>query len=256
MVGNLILIGGSEVKSYDNIIFKKISQLASSNSIISIIPTATNYPDKAYHDYKDIFASFSTNIIHNINVQFKHDCEDNYYLDKIKESNVFFFTGGDQSKLLNLIDTSVHKLLLDKYNNKEALIIGTSAGTNIMGEYVIQDGNVNGYNKGSIKFDKGFNFINNIIFDSHFIERNRFGRLAQSLCLNKVRYGIGISENTAIVIYHNNITKVIGEGTIVYMDNENLESNYNIIEGGDLITIENLKVSFIQPNNKINLIKF
>lgn len=251
MIGTLVLIGGNEEKLINNIIYQKIHQKLRDHPVISIITTATNYPADLYKEYHYLFESFNPDIIYHIDIQNRRDCYNIDILEKLSKSDFIFLTGGNQFKFKIFLETHAHKILIDRYN-KGALIAGTSAGANALGQYMITDGNHDGLLKGSIQYMEGLNIMNNIIFDTHFEERNRIERLSQFMCLDKCKYGIGISENTAIFIQQKLFT-IYGQNSIKILNSKTINSNYNKIHYGERIIIDNLNLSTRKHDQVFNL---
>ena len=94
------------------------------------------------------------------------------------------FSGGDQSKITNRIGgTTIHKILLDRYKNEEGFVIaGTSAGAMAMTNEMIAGGSAKeAFIKGAVTMYKGLGFIPELMIDTHFIQRGRFGRISEAV---------------------------------------------------------------------------
>ena len=92
--------------------------------------------------------------------------------------------------------------------------------------------------------------MNNVIIDSHFEKRGRFGRLAQAVAANPGCIGIGLGEDTGMLITEGNKMEGIGSGLVVIVDgHEILHSNIADIPDGNPISLENLKVHFCEKGN-------
>ena len=100
--------------------------------------------------------------------------------------------------------------------------------------------------KGDIEMTKGFDLIKDMIVDTHFIKRGRFARLAHAVALNPACLGIGLEEDTALIISEGNHAECIGSGMIIIIDGKKIEkTNIQQVDETTPIVVENLKVSII-----------
>jgi cyanophycinase len=131
------------------------------------------------------------------------------------------------------------------------VIAGTSAGAMAMSKTMIYEGNATrAHLKGEVKITTGLGFIDSVIIDSHFEKRGRFGRLAQAVAANPSQIGIGLGEDTGMLILEGNKMEAIGSGLVVIIDGHDiLHSNIADIPDGNPISIENLKVHFCEKGN-------
>lgn len=103
--------------------------------------------------------------------------------------------------------------------------------------------------KGEVKITTGLGFIDDVIIDSHFEKRGRFGRLAQAVAANPSCIGIGLGEDTGMLITSNGM-EAIGSGLVIIVDGHDIRhSNIADIPDGCPISIENLKVHFCEKGN-------
>ena len=120
-----------------------------------------------------------------------------------------------------------------------------------MGQTMIYEGNAaRAHLKGEVKMTTGLGFIGSIIIDSHFEKRGRFGRLVQAVATNPSAIGIGLGEDTGMLITEGNKMEAIGSGLVVIIDGHDiLHSNIADIPDGNPVSIENLKVHFCEKGN-------
>ena len=104
--------------------------------------------------------------------------------------------------------------------------------------------------KGEVKITTGLGFMYGVIFDSHFEKRGRFGRLAQAIATNPACIGIGLGEDTGMLITDGNKMEAIGSGLVMILDGHDIRhSNIADIPDGNPISVENLKVHFCEKGN-------
>jgi len=104
--------------------------------------------------------------------------------------------------------------------------------------------------KGEVKITTGLGFMDDVIFDSHFEKRGRFGRLAQAIATNPSCVGIGLGEDTGMLITGGNKMEAVGSGLVIIIDGHAIRHN-NIadIPEGNPISIENIIVHFCEKGN-------
>jgi cyanophycinase len=162
------------------------------------------------------------------------------------------FCGGNQLRL-SVTDggTEFLALLKKKYAKENFLVAGTSAGAMALGQAMIYEGNAaRAHLKGEVKMTTGLGFISSIVIDSHFEKRGRFVRLAQAVATNPSTIGIGLGEDTGMLITEGNKMEAIGSGLVVIIDgHEILHSNIADIPEGNPVSIENMKVHFCEKGN-------
>jgi cyanophycinase len=108
--------------------------------------------------------------------------------------------------------------------------------------------------KNDIKIGKGFNFIDNVIVDTHFVIRGRFARLAHAVSLNPSCLGIGLGEDTALTISNGNEAECTGSGMVIIIDGKEIsKTNSTTVDECTPIIIENLKVHILSEGSKFLL---
>ncbi|MBI3235631.1 MAG: cyanophycinase, partial [Bacteroidetes bacterium] len=184
----------------------------------------------------------------------KKDGNDAEAIERIKTAHAVFFTGGDQEKLVNhLYDTKLLATIKKKYHDDKNFIVGgTSAGAMAMPETIILGGIIReALFTADIKMSEGLALIKDVIVDTHFIKRGRFGRLAHAVTLNPTCLGIGLGENTALIISNGNESECIGSGMIILIDGSHIvKTNIVGVDDSTPIIIENLRVSIIAEGSK------
>jgi cyanophycinase len=120
-----------------------------------------------------------------------------------------------------------------------------------MSSTMIYEGNATrAHLKGEVKITTGLGFMSNVIIDSHFEKRGRFGRLAQAVAGNPGCIGIGLGEDTGMLVTGGNKMEAIGSGLVVIVDGHEIgHSNIADIPDGNPISIENMKVHFCEKGN-------
>jgi cyanophycinase len=245
----LIPIGGNEEKSSNSEIFQEMVELAGgSKARIVVVPTASEVPNERAHDYQKLFAKFNPKSIHIVHIGERPDAGSVKLSKIIDEATLFMFGGGDQLRLSSLIGgTPLHEALLKRYQSGECVIAGTSAGAAVIPEIMIfQNNKFRSFLKGGTEMTKGLGLIPNIIFDTHFAQRSRISRLVNAISTNPAILGLGIGENTGLLIKDETTAKVIGTGTVIVMDGSAIKINHiGYAENGQPFGLTNMIYSVL-----------
>jgi len=266
--GKLIAIGGAEDKGTDletgeihrsnlnffelGILRRVVEESGGLTSRIEVITTASTIPYEVGENYLNAFGKIGCTNVDIMHIRNRQDTANKDYIQRIKECDAVMFTGGNQLRL-SVTDggTEFLAILKDRYLNDDFVIAGTSAGAMAMSHTMIYEGNATrAHLKGEVKMTTGLGFINSVIIDSHFEKRGRFGRLVQAVATNPSAIGIGLGEDTGMLITDGNKMEGIGSGLVVIIDGHDiLHSNIADIPDGNPVSIENLKVHFCEKGN-------
>jgi cyanophycinase len=215
------------------------------NSRIEIVPTASKVPDIVGVEYARAFGYLGAENVGVLNVENREDALSPEALERITNANVIFFTGGDQLRLTSIFGgTPIHDLLLKKYLEEDFLYVGTSAGAACASKNMIYQGSSReALLKGEIKITSGLGFMDNVIIDTHFVQRGRIGRLFQAVVGNPKTLGIGLGEDTGLLIKYGVSMEALGSGLVIIVDGRQiLDSNISDVALGEPISIKNLVV--------------
>ncbi len=268
--GTLIPIGGNEDKGTDtgeqyhlefiqeSILARVVRESGGKEANIVVIPTASSIPDEVSENYLTAFDKLGCDNVRIMDIrQRKHtDIADNQRA--MEEAHCIMFSGGNQSKITrNIRGTRLHDILRSRYQSDKLVVAGTSAGAMCMSEEMIAGGSSReAFVKGAVKMDKGLGFIPNLTIDSHFIRRGRFGRLAEAVAKFPSMVGIGLAEDTGLVIKEGKIFEVIGSGMVIIFDPRKLKhNNQAILEEGTPMSLTNLKTHVLANGDRFNIRK-
>lgn len=267
--GTLIPIGGNEDKGNetnenytlefidDGILFHVVKESGGVNSKIVVIPTASSIPVEVGQNYLDAFTKLGCTNVHVLDIRSKEDSEKEESIELIKSADGIMFSGGDQSKITDKIGgTTIHKILLERYKNEDGFVIaGTSAGAMAMANEMIAGGSATeAFIKGAVNMYKGLGLIPELIIDTHFIQRGRFGRQSEAVAKFPNLLGIGLAEDTGMIIKNGNDCKVIGSGMVILFDGSNLtHNNEKVLEEGTPMTMTNLTVHVLSNGDSFDI---
>jgi cyanophycinase len=251
--GPLVLIGGNEDKRGDMVVLRRVAALAGAGPV-TVIPTASDYPRQRADEYRRAFADAGAAEVLVADVRDRTDAEQGEAVAMVRRAGAVFFTGGDQVRLVNaLTGTPLLAEVWAAFRRGTALA-GTSAGAAASGEVTIWSGDGDGFSQGAVRHSPGFGFLTGITVDTHFDTRSRLARLAQYLCSGASRRGLGLAEDTAVVVEPDGLAEVVGSGMVTLLDAWNVEhSNAHTAVPGELLTMTGLELGFLAPGSVFDL---
>ncbi|RZK01571.1 MAG: cyanophycinase [Flavobacterium sp.] len=259
--GKLIIIGGAintgsfaetqfglpqNMNFFERGILKRITTESAKDteSRFEIMTTASLIPEKVGEEYIKAFAQLDVHNVGVLNIASREEANNPAYAERIKQADVIIFTGGDQLRLSSIFGgTEIHRVLLDKYQNTEIVIAGTSAGAAASSKNMIYQGSSkDALLKGEVKITGGLGFIDDVIVDTHFVQRGRIGRLLYAAASNPGILGIGLGEDTGLYIQGNTM-EAIGSGMVILVDGRQMsDTNLTDVEMGQPVSIKNMVV--------------
>ncbi len=268
--GKLVSVGGAEDKGTDleegfvqrnrlnffelGILKRVVNEVGGTDKHIEVITTASSIPEEVGQNYIDAFGKIGCTNISIMDIRKREDVQNPEYIERIRKADGVMFSGGDQLRLTSIFGgTEIYQILHDRYLEEENFVIaGTSAGAMAMSNTMIYQGKSDlAHLKGEVKLTTGLAFVGNVIIDSHFDKRGRFNRLAQAVASNPQCTGIGLGEDTGVVIKEGNELEVVGSGAVVIVDGKDiLHTNITEVDMGEPIAVENLKVSIMVRGNR------
>ena len=265
--GKLLAIGGAEDKGKDEtgdfrnnlnffelgILRRIVEETGGPATRIEVITTASMIPYEVGDNYMNAFGKIGCTDVGVMHIRNRADVMNEEYLERIRHCNAVMFSGGNQMRLTSTFGGTIFlQTLLQRFSEEaEFMVAGTSAGAMAMSNTMIYEGNATkAHLKGEVKITTGLGFMDDVIFDSHFEKRGRFGRLAQAVASNPSCIGIGLGEDTGMLITNSNKMEAIGSGLVIIVDGHDIRhSNIADIPDGNPISIENLKVHFCEKGN-------
>ncbi|CAN5614468.1 cyanophycinase [soil metagenome] len=228
--GHLLVIGGAEDKYNERRILRKFLELTGrdgNETNILIVPVASDFPEFAADIYVQAFRRLGITNPRVLRATSRQDvfaADADELLDGV---NGVFITGGDQMRLVSLLGGTKFSQRLRQVASETGIVLaGTSAGAAGMSTSMIVRGDATPHpHKNSVKLSPGLGFLKNIIIDQHFTERGRISRLITAVSYNPYNLGIGIDENTAIILDNEGILEVFGDGAVTIVDGSQITYN-------------------------------
>lgn len=226
--GHLLVIGGAEDKYNERRILKKFLELAGGEKAeILIIPVASDFPEFAADVYTQAFRNLGVANPRVLRATSRQDIVQADVESLTDGVTGVFMTGGDQMRLVSLLGgTKLAEKLRKMVRETNVVMAGTSAGAAAMSTSMIVRGEPSSHpHKNAVKLSPGLGFLKNIIIDQHFSERGRISRLITAVSYNPYNLGIGIDENTAIILNGNGVLEVFGQGSTTIVDGSEISFN-------------------------------
>lgn len=206
-------------------------------------------------EYKKAFEYLGLKNCNILDIQNREQANSDAIVARANAADVVMFTGGDQLRLTSILGgTRFHDAILTKYQTEDFIYAGTSAGAAAASENMIYQGSSSeALLKGEIKTTQGLGFIENVIIDTHFVQRGRIGRLFQAVVNNPRTLGIGLGEDTGLFIEDDKMT-AIGSGLVIIVDGLQIkDTNLTNVDLGQPISIKNLIVDVLSMNDTFDM---
>lgn len=213
---------------------------------------ASHQPKGYFDDYEKAFGDLGIGELVELYVENRSHASDK--LDLLKDAAGVFFSGGDQLRLTSQmagteLDEELHRLL-----ERGGVIAGTSAGASMMSDTMLVSGSSSETHRiGDLQMAPGMALIRNVIIDQHFAERGRFGRLIGAVAHNPRVLGLGIDEDTAVIVEDDRMS-VIGGGAAYVVDGKKA-SYSNVAEGGAkrVLSLHDMKVHVLGAGDSFDI---
>lgn len=217
--GPLIIIGGHEDKEGERVILREVARHLAGRKLV-IATVASHEPEGYFESYQKAFAAIGVTNLEELYVEDRNESLAGSRLALLDGAGGIFFSGGDQLRITSQIgDTPIERKIRDLHAGG-AVIAGTSAGASMMSETMLVRGaSSESYRIGELHMAPGLGLVPGVIIDQHFAERGRYGRLLGAVAHNPRLLGIGVDEDTALVVNGRALT-VIGSGAAYVVDGE------------------------------------
>jgi cyanophycinase len=179
-----------------------------------------------------------------LRVERREDANAEEALSLLREATGIYITGGDQARLVRLLVGTLVMECIRMRNADGVIVAGTSAGASILsalmmagGTGVGGDSNESAARKGMVDVVAGFGLLQDIIIDQHFSQRGRMGRLLSVFAGTPGLIGLGLDEDTAVLIDRKGTLEALGSNMVTIVDGRNTISDYFDREEGEILTI-------------------
>ena len=224
----LVIVGGAEDRVQDRVILRKFIEYAGGPlARIRLITAASGVPEVVAQSYSAVFADLGAQNFAVLPLNSREEAMNPQLSADIMQADGIFMSGGDQSRLMQTVfDTPVMEAMHKAFHFNHCCIGGTSAGAAVMSRHMIAQGAaVLRPRKDIVETDIGLGFLPAAVVDQHFSERRRLPRLLSTLAGRPDLLGVGIDEDTALVVERARAIEVFGKGTVTLVDMGQAQTN-------------------------------
>ncbi len=215
--GPLIIIGGGEDKAGQRLILREVARHLNGGKLV-LATVASHQPEGYFEAYQKAFADLGIEDLVELYVNDRAETLEPEKLSLFDGAAGVFFSGGDQLRISSQIGDTPIEHRVREIHKRGGVIAGTSAGASMMSETMLVKGTSGeSYKIGDLHMAPGLGLVRDVIIDQHFAERGRFGRLFGAVAHNPRELGIGIDEDTALVLQDSRF-EVIGNGCVYIVD--------------------------------------
>lgn len=224
-MGSLVIVGGGDTP---DAVQEKFVALAggAANAKIAVFPMASQKSDEEANevvsDFKKLGAEAHL-------VDFNHSRANRESTARyLEQFTGYWFSGGDQSRLTSLLlGTKALDTVYRRYR-EGAVIGGTSAGASVMSSVMLtgkrrsprtrEESEQQNIARGMQEVSEGFGVFQGAIVDQHFMHRARYNRLISAVLDHPQLLGVGIDEETALLVHPDGQWEVIGNYYVKIFD--------------------------------------
>ena len=268
--GKLIAIGGAEDKGNSrekngtdsgtfiegSILRRVVDEMGGPTARIALITTASSIPDEVAGNYREAFGMLGVQELDVLDIRERKDVTPETEARLAKADGVMI-SGGNQLRLTTIFGgTPFLKQMKQRYQSEAGFVIaGTSAGAMCMSSTMIYQGqSATGLVKGGVKMTTDLGLIQDVVVDTHFVNRGRFSRLTQCISANPAAVGIGLGEDTGVVITEGSNMETIGSGQVMIFDGRDITyTNLADVEEGEVFSIEGMRIHIISKGHSYSL---
>jgi cyanophycinase len=259
--GPVMPIGGAEETEPGGEILERFIELAGGKKArIAIIPTASDDPQRSGEGYATLFRDMGAKEADWLRVERREDANAEPALELLRMATGIYITGGDQARLVELLVGTLVMECIRTRNADGVIVAGTSAGASILSALMMAggtgiggDSNGSAARKGMVDVVAGFGLVQDIIIDQHFSQRGRLGRLLSVFAGTPGLIGIGLDEDTAVLIDREGTLEALGSNMVTVVDGRNTVSDYFHREQGEILTITGSSLHVLADGRRFDL---
>jgi cyanophycinase len=209
-----------------------------------------------FRDYHQAFTALGVKRVEHLNVSDRESLLRSPPLELLEGASVIFFTGGGQLRITAQFGGSELCEQIQQFYREGGTIAGTSAGASVMSDTMLVSGDGESSHRigGKLVMAPGLGYLQDVIIDQHFAERGRIGRLLGAVARNPRLLGIGLDENTAIIVEHERQVQVLGAGAAYIVDGRGVTcTNVSEDDQDRTLSIFNVRLHVLSQGDKFDL---
>lgn len=222
---------------------------------IRVLSAASGDPRAAWLAYQAVFAELGVTDLTHLEILDVAHANSAEVVEQILDTDGLFISGGDQRRLMALLwETAAFGALHTAFHLRGCCIAGTSAGAAVLSRHMLAQGDAPRLpEKEAAELDLGLGFVSRAIIDQHFSERGRLGRLLSVLAQRPDMLGVGIDEDTALVIERGMGVEVVGQGAVTLLDGRQLRSNFDDVESRERLEMLGVRLHLLPAGRRYSL---
>ncbi len=253
--GSLILIGGACSAHGEALAtFVRLAHAEEGGKIVGLT-TASMDPTGSAIAWKNDFAVAGARNTEFPIVDRRARAQDDRIAARLREADGIFLGGGDQVHLVATIGGSSVGDAIREAFQRGAVICGTSAGAAALTETMLAGGEPDEHGTMvDMHMGPGLGLLGfRAVIDTHFAARRRLHRLFVAIAGNPELMGLGIDEDTALVV-QGHLGAVVGEGGVTFVDGRGVRfDNADEVKEGAQLTLSYLRVGIVGNGFVLNL---
>lgn len=207
--GTLMVIGGAEDRRGDRLVLRRFVQLCRApQRRVVVLPSASAFPQIVAGRYQAVLDDLGVPQVTVVHPSSRQEAEGRWLAAQVATADGILMTGGDQGRLAEALGGTALERAIHQAYERGACVAGTSAGAAVLSGRMLRARAV----------DDGFGLLPQIIIDQHFTERRRLPRLLRALSLHPDHVGVGVDEDTALVLRRGRGVEVVGSGGVTVVD--------------------------------------
>lgn len=252
--GTILAVGGAEDKFEKRTILQRfVEEAGGAGARIAILPTASTIPEKRAEFYREVFSSLGASDAFAVPIVRREEAADVSHARAILGASGVFMTGGDQSRLVGVLGDTPAFAAIRKRLARGAVVGGTSAAASAFSETMIVGGGTGlSVRPDTVELGEGFGVLPELIIDQHFSQRERLGRLLSAVGREPGRLGVGIDEDTAIVVRGGRF-EVLGSGQVFVLDASRLSPGGRPRAGGSPFTLTDVVMHMLVEGDRFDI---
>jgi cyanophycinase len=253
--GTLFIIGGREDKLNDRVILRTLAERIGDGKLV-VTTVASEHHEELWEEYEQVFRHLGIKHIAHLTITHREEPADNKHLELLQDVQAVFFTGGDQLKITTKLGGTPLIERIEQIFRNGGIVAGTSAGASVMSATMLVGHNDKSHKIGAaLLLAPGLGFVKDIIIDQHFSERGRIGRLLGAVAQNPRMLGVGIDENTAIIVEAGKYFRVLGSGAVYVLDgHDQTYTNMSEAASDQILSVFNLRLHVLSQDDRFNLL--
>ncbi|HKC87268.1 MAG TPA: cyanophycinase, partial [Blastocatellia bacterium] len=246
--------GGAEDREDTKIILSNLAERIGSGKLV-ISTLASGYADEVWEIYRTLFTSMGVKSVKRLCMDYRDESPEDARLAILADATAVFFTGGDQLRITIRLGGTALSERIEEIYRQGGIIAGTSAGATALGEMMLIGSPAEGICKlRDIRMAPGLGLAENIIIDQHFSERGRIRRLLGAVAENPRMLGIGVDEDTAVVVESDGTFHTVGSGAVYVVDGHDLSyTNISEVSFNRAMSVFGVKLHTLSTGDRFDI---